>query len=174
MAHTYSHLFGIPTTGLRFFTVYGPYGRPDMAYYSFTRDIIEGKPIKVFNHGKMERDFTYIDDIVEGIVRLIDKVPEVNKDWDESKDDLSSSFAPYKIYNIGNNHPVPLMRFIQALESSIGIEAKKVYMDMQPGDVLKTFADVSDLERDIDFKPSTSIEDGIDKFVIWYRSYYKV
>jgi UDP-glucuronate 4-epimerase len=122
----------------------------------------------------MERDFTYIDDIVEGIVRLIDKVPEVNKDWDESKDDLSSSFAPYKIYNIGNNHPVPLMRFIQALESSIGIEAKKVYMDMQPGDVLKTFADVSDLERDIDFKPSTSIEDGIDKFVIWYRSYYKV
>lgn len=174
MAHTYSHLYKIPTTGLRFFTVYGPYGRPDMAYFSFTKDILENKPIKVFNHGKMERDFTYIDDIVEGIVKLIDKTPIANKEWDESKDDLSTSFAPYKIYNIGNNNPVPLMRFIKALESAIGKEAEKVYMDMQPGDVLRTYADVSDLERDIGFKPSTSIEDGIEKFVKWYKEYYKV
>ena len=174
MAHTYSHLYGIPTTGLRFFTVYGPYGRPDMAYFSFTKDILAGKPIKVFNHGKMERDFTYIDDIVEGIVKLIDKVPVANKEWDESKDDLSTSFAPYKIYNIGNNNPVPLMRFINALESALGKEAEKIYMDMQPGDVLRTYADVSDLERDINFKPSTSIEDGLKKFVEWYEDYYKV
>lgn len=174
MAHTYSHLYGIPTTGLRFFTVYGPYGRPDMAYYSFTQDILSGKPIKVFNHGKMERDFTYIDDIVEGIEKLIPLAPQANPDWDESKDDLSTSFAPYKIYNIGNNNPVPLMRFINALESSLGKEAEKVYMDMQPGDVLRTYADVSDLERDIDFKPSTSIEEGLQKFVDWYREYYKI
>ena len=173
MAHTYSHLYGIPTTGLRFFTVYGPYGRPDMAYFSFTKDILAGKPIKVFNHGKMERDFTYIDDIVEGIVKLIDKAPAANKDWDESKDDLSTSFAPYKIYNIGNNNPVQLMRFINALESALGKEAEKVYMDMQPGDVLRTYADVSDLERDINFKPSTSIEAGLKKFVEWYVKYYK-
>jgi len=174
MAHTYSHLYGIPTTGLRFFTVYGPWGRPDMAYFSFTKDIIEGKPIKVFNHGKMERDFTYVDDIVEGICKLIDKPPVPNKDWDESKDDLSTSFAPYKIYNIGNNNPVPLMRFINALEAALGIEAEKIYMDMQPGDVLRTYADVSDLERDIDFKPNTSIEDGLAKFVGWYKEYYGV
>lgn len=174
MAHTYSHLYGIPTTGLRFFTVYGPYGRPDMAYFSFTKDILAGKPIKVFNHGKMERDFTYIDDIVEGIVKLINKAPAANKDWDESKDDLSTSFAPYKIYNIGNNNPVQLMRFINALESALGKEAEKVYMDMQPGDVLRTYADVSDLERDINFKPSTNIEDGLAKFVEWYEDYYKV
>lgn len=174
MAHTYSHLYAIPTTGLRFFTVYGPYGRPDMAYFSFTKDILAGKPIKVFNHGKMERDFTYIDDIVEGIVKLIDKAPTSNKDWDESKDDLSTSFAPYKIYNIGNNNPVQLMRFINALESALGKEAEKVYMDMQPGDVLRTYADVSDLERDINFKPSTSIEDGLKKFVEWYEEYYNV
>ena len=174
MAHTYSHLYGIPTTGLRFFTVYGPYGRPDMAYFSFTKDILAGNPIKVFNHGKMERDFTYIDDIVEGIVKLIEKAPVANKDWDESKDELSSSFAPYKIYNIGNNNPVPLMRFINALESALGKEAEKVYMDMQPGDVLRTYADVSDLEKDINFKPSTSIEDGLQKFVKWYLEYYQV
>ena len=174
MAHTYSHLYGIPTTGLRFFTVYGPYGRPDMAYFSFTKDILAGKPIKVFNHGKMERDFTYIDDIVEGIVKLIDKAPTAIKEWDESKDDLSTSFAPYKIYNIGNNNPVQLMRFINALESALGKEAEKIYMDMQPGDVLRTYADVSDLERDINFKPSTSIEDGLTKFVAWYEEYYKV
>lgn len=174
MAHTYSHLYGIPTTGLRFFTVYGPYGRPDMAYFSFTKDILAGKSIKVFNHGKMERDFTYVDDIVEGIVKLIGKAPVAKNDWDESVDDLSSSFAPYKIYNIGNNNPVQLMRFIHALESALGKEAEKVYMDMQPGDVLRTFADVSDLERDIDFKPSTSIEEGLARFVDWYKDYYKV
>jgi UDP-glucuronate 4-epimerase len=174
MAHTYSHLYGIPTTGLRFFTFYGPYGRPDMAYFSFTKDILVGKPIKVFNHGKMEIDFTYIDDIVEGIVKLIEKAPTPNKEWDESKDDLSTSFAPYKIYNIGNNNPVKLMRFTNALESALGKEAEKVYMDMQPGDVLRTYADVSDLERDINFKPSTSIEDGLAKFVEWYEEYYKV
>lgn len=174
MAHTYSHLYGIPTTGLRFFTVYGPYGRPDMAYFSFTKDILAGKPIKVFNHGKMERDFTYIDDIVEGIVKLIEKAPAANKEWDESKDDLSTSFAPYKIYNIGNNNPVKLMRFINALESALGKEAEKIYMDMQPGDVHRTYADVSDLERDVNFKPSTSIEEGLKKFVEWYESYYQV
>ena len=173
MAHSYSHLYGIPTTGLRFFTVYGPWGRPDMAYFSFTRDILAGNPIKVFNHGKMERDFTYIDDIVEGVYRLIDMPPVAICDWDESKDDNSTSFAPYKIYNIGNNKPVPLMRFIKALESALGIEAQKIYMEMQPGDVLRTYADVSDLERDINFKPETSIEAGIEKFVAWYQEYYQ-
>ena len=172
MAHTYSHLYGIPTTGLRFFTVYGPFGRPDMAYFSFTGDILASRPIKVFNHGKMERDFTYIDDIVEGVVKLIDRIPAANKNWDENRDDLSTSFAPYKIYNIGNNDPVPLMRFINALETALGKEAEKIYMDMQPGDVMRTYADVSDLERDIGFKPSTSIEDGLRKFVDWYTGYY--
>ncbi len=174
MAHTYSHLYGIPTTGLRFFTVYGPYGRPDMAYFSFTKDILAGKPIKVFNHGKMERDFTYIDDIVEGVVKLIDRIPAGKKDWNERIDDLSTSFAPYKVYNIGNNNPVPLMRFIRALETALGKETEKIYLDMQPGDVIRTYADVSDLERDINFRPSTSIEEGLQKFVDWYRDYYKV
>lgn len=174
MAHTYSHLYGIPTTGLRFFTVYGPYGRPDMAYFTFTKNILSGKPIKVFNHGKMERDFTYIDDIIEGIVRLINRIPVANKDWDEIKDSISTSFAPYKIYNIGNNNPVPLMSFINALEKALGKKAEKIYMDMQPGDVLRTYADISDLERDINFRPWTSIEDGLQKFVDWYREYYKV
>lgn len=174
MAHTYSYLYGIPATGLRFFTVYGPWGRPDMAYFSFARDILASKPIKIFNHGRMERDFTYIDDIVEGVYKLIDKPPVANKEWDESKDDLSTSFAPYKIYNIGNNNPVQLMRFINALENALGKEAEKIYMDMQPGDVLRTYADVSDLEKDIDFRPSTSIEEGLEKFVKWYKEYYKV
>lgn len=174
MAHTYSHLYGIPTTGLRFFTVYGPLGRPDMAYFSFTKDIIEGNPIKVFNHGKMERDFTYIDDIVEGIVKLIPNTPKPNPEWDEATDSTSESFAPYKVYNIGNNKPVSLMKFINVLEEKIGKEAVKVYMDMQPGDVHRTYADVSDLERDIGFKPSTSIEDGLGKFVDWYKEYYNV
>lgn len=174
MAHTYSHLYDIPTTGLRFFTVYGPWGRPDMAYFSFTKDIIEGNPIKVFNHGKMERDFTYIDDIVEGIIKLIPRAPEKNPDWDESKDELGASFAPYRVYNIGNNQPVQLMKFINVLEEKIGKEANKQYMEMQPGDVMRTYADVSELERDIDFKPSTSIEDGLGKFVDWYKEYYNV
>lgn len=174
MAHTYSHLYGIPTTGLRLFTVYGPWGRPDMAYFSFTKDIIEGNPIKVFNHGNMERDFTYIDDIVEGIYKLLDVIPKANPDWDEVKDGIGSSFAPYKIYNIGNNQPVKLETFISVLEEKIGKKANKTYMDMQPGDVLITYADVSDLERDIGFKPCTSIEDGLGKFVDWYKEYYRV
>ena len=153
MAHTYSHLYGIPTTGLRFFTVYGPWGRPDMAYFSFTKSIIEGKPIRVFNHGKMERDFTYIDDIVLGIVKLINRPPMPNPNWDERVDSIGTSFAPYKIYNIGNNEPVSLMRFIGVLEGLIGKKAEKIFMDMQPGDVLRTYADVTDLERDIGFVP---------------------
>lgn len=174
MAHTYSHLYGIPTTGLRFFTVYGPWGRPDMAYFSFTKDIIKGKTINVFNHGKMERDFTYIDDIVEGIYKLILLAPMPNPTWDETKDDISSSFAPYKIYNIGNNQPVRLEKFISFIEDKLGKKAVKNYMEMQPGDVLRTYADVSDLEKDIDFKPSTSIEEGIEKFVNWYKDYYNI
>jgi UDP-glucuronate 4-epimerase len=174
MAHTYSHLYGIPTTGLRFFTVYGPWGRPDMAYFSFTKSIIEGKPIRVFNHGKMERDFTYIDDIVLGIVKLINRPPMPNPNWDERVDSISTSFAPYKIYNIGNNEPVSLMRFIGVLEGLIGKKAEKIFMDMQPGDVLRTYADVTDLERDIGFRPSTSIEEGLARFVDWFRSYYNV
>lgn len=173
MAHTYSHLYKIPTTGLRFFTVYGPWGRPDMAYFSFTKNIIEGKPIKLFNHGKMERDFTYIDDIVMGISKLIPFIPKENRDWDETIGELSTSTAPYRIYNIGNNHPVQLEKFISVLEDQIGIKAKKIYEDMQPGDVLKTYADISDLERDIHFKPNTSIEEGLRKFVLWYKEYYK-
>jgi len=174
MAHTYSHLYRIPTTGLRFFTVYGPYGRPDMAYFSFTKDILAGKQIKVFNYGKMERDFTYIDDIVEGVVKLIDRIPQPNEEWDEQNYFAGTSFAPYRIYNIGNNSPVQLMRFISALENALGKKAEKVFMEMQPGDVLRTYADVSDLERDIGFKPATNIEDGLFKFVDWYRSYYNV
>lgn len=174
MAHTYSHLYGIPTTGLRFFTVYGPWGRPDMAYFSFTKNILEGKTINVFNHGKMERDFTYIDDIVEGIYKLIPLAPKANKEWDESNGDLSGSFAPYKIYNIGNNQPVQLEKFISVLEDKLGKKAVKNYMEMQPGDVLRTYADVSDLERDIDFKPNTNIEYGLGKFVEWYGDYYKI
>ena len=174
MAHTYSHLYGIPTTGLRFFTVYGPWGRPDMAYYSFTRDILAGKQIKVFNHGKMERDFTYVDDIVEGISRLIPLAPEPNPLWNEETGLLSESTAPYKIYNIGNNNPVTLEHFISVLEDKLGKKAEKIYMDMQPGDVLRTYADVNDLEKAIGFKPQTSIEDGLEKFVEWYREYYKI
>lgn len=174
MAHTYSHLYGIPTTGLRFFTVYGPYGRPDMAYFSFTKNIFDGNPIKVFNNGNMERDFTYIDDIVEGIQKLIQKPPIANKEWNENNNGISTSFAPYKIYNIGNNRPVKLMKFINTLEFLVGKEVKKIYMDMQLGDVLMTYADVSDLERDIEFKPSTGIEEGLRKFIEWYEEYYKV
>lgn len=174
MAHTYSHLYNIPTTGLRFFTVYGPWGRPDMAYFSFTKNIFEGKPIKVFNHGKMERDFTYIDDIVKGICKLIDNIPQRNTEWDETKDAISESFAPYKIYNIGNNSPVQLMEFINILEEKIGKKAKKIFMDMQPGDVLRTYADTSDLEKTTGFKPTTSLNKGLEKFVSWYKKYYTV
>lgn len=170
MAHTYSHLYNIPTTGLRFFTVYGPWGRPDMAYFSFAKNIIEGKPIKVFNYGKMKRDFTYIDDIVEGVVRLIPLVPKSNENWDNK--DISSSFAPYKIYNIGNNHPVELEKFIAILEEKIGKRAMKEYLSMQSGDVERTYADIGDLEKNINFKPSTSIEDGLELFVDWFKNYY--
>lgn len=173
MAHTYSHLYKIPTTGLRFFTVYGPWGRPDMAYFSFTQDILSGKPIKVFNYGKMERDFTYIDDIVEGIVRLLPLTPKVNPEWDETKDKLSESFAPYKVYNIGNNQPVQLETFISVLEDKLGQKAEKHYMEMQPGDVVRTYADTTDLEQAINFKPKTSIEEGLGKYVKWYREFYQ-
>ena len=174
MAHTYSHLYKIPTTGLRFFTVYGPWGRPDMAYFSFTNDILNDKPIKVFNHGKMERDFTYIDDIVEGIYKLLPLAPKSNPEWDETEDNLSESFAPYKVYNIGNNQPVQLEKFISVLEDKIGKKAERVYMEMQPGDIVRTYADTSDLEKAIGFKPSTSIEDGLQKFVDWYKEFYSV
>ena len=173
MAHTYSHLYKIPTTGLRFFTVYGPWGRPDMAYFSFTQDILSGKPIKVFNYGKMERDFTYIDDIVEGIVRLLPLTPKANSEWDETKDKLSESFAPYKVYNIGNNQPVQLETFISVLEDKLGQKAEKNYMEMQPGDVVRTYADTTDLEQAINFKPKTSIEEGLGKYVDWYREFYQ-
>lgn len=173
MAHTYSHLYKIPTTGLRFFTVYGPWGRPDMAYFSFTQDILSGKPIKVFNYGKMERDFTYIDDIVEGITRLLPLAPKSNPEWDETKDKLSESFAPYKVYNIGNNQPVQLEIFISVLEDKLGQKAEKNYMEMQPGDVVRTYADTTDLEQAINFKPKTSIEEGLGKYVDWYREFYQ-
>lgn len=173
MAHTYSHLYGIPTTGLRFFTVYGPWGRPDMAYFLFTKSILEGKPIKVFNHGKMKRDFTYIDDIVEGMVRLLDRPPLPNEQWDRFHPDPSSSYAPYKIYNIGNNQPVKLLDFIQTLESLLGVEAKKEFLPMQAGDVEATYADIDDLHQAVGFQPSTSIRDGLKKFVDWYKAYYQ-
>lgn len=174
LAHTYSHLYGLPTTGLRFFTVYGPYGRPDMAYYSFTKNIIEGREIKIFNQGNMERDFTYIDDIVEGIIRLINMPPKSNKNWDRQNPDPSSSYAPYKVYNIGNNKPVKLMDFIKTIESNLGKEAVKEYLPMQPGDVQATYADIDDLNNDIGFKPQTSIVEGLQKFLDWYKSYYSI
>ncbi|WP_066071847.1 NAD-dependent epimerase [Neobacillus soli] len=172
MAHTYSHLFNIPTTGLRFFTVYGPWGRPDMAYYTFTKQIIEGNTIKVFNNGDMRRDFTYIDDIVEGIIRLLGHPPLYNMDWDRNNPDPSSSSAPYKIYNIGNNNPVKLMDFIQTLEKLIGKKARIEYLPMQPGDMKETYADISDLQADIGFQPATTIENGLTQFVDWYKKYH--
>ena len=172
MAHTYSHLFNVPTTGLRFFTVYGPMGRPDMAYFSFTKKILAGETIQVFNNGEMMRDFTYIDDIVEGIVRLIDQPPKVNPDFDRENPTASGSYAPYKVYNIGNNQPVKLMDFIQTIEKHLGIEAKKEFLPMQPGDVKATYADIDDLTEATGFKPSTTIDQGIKKFVDWYMGYY--
>jgi len=174
MAHAYSNLYNIPTTGLRFFTVYGPYGRPDMALFLFTKAILEGKPIDVFNHGKMRRDFTYVDDIVEGIVRLIPKPPTGNPGWSGENPDPASSFAPYKIYNIGNNQPVELLHFIEVLESKLGRKAVKNLLPLQEGDVPETYADVDDLMQDVGFKPSTTIETGIGNFVNWYKEYYKV
>ena len=172
MAHTYSHLYNIPTTGLRFFTVYGPWGRPDMALFLFTDAIIKGKPIKVFNHGNMRRDFTYIDDIVEGVVRLLNR-PPIRKDHFEPNDPSTSS-APYKIYNIGNHNPVHLMEFIECLEKELGKKAIKEFLPMQDGDVLETFADVNDLIEDIGFRPQTSVQEGIREFVNWYKVYFNV
>ena len=172
MAHTYSHLYGIPTTGLRFFTVYGPWGRPDMALFIFTRAILEGRPIDVFNYGQMKRDFTYIDDIVEGVVRLLDKIPAPNAAWDGTRPDPSSSFAPYRLYNIGNNSPVELMHFIEVLEEVLGKKAKKNMLPIQPGDVPETYADIDDLMKEVGFRPSTPLEVGIKRFVEWYKSYY--
>ncbi len=172
MAHTYSHLYDIPTTGLRFFTVYGPWGRPDMALFLFTDAIMKNKPIKVFNHGKMKRDFTYVDDIVEGITRLIPKAPQKNEDWDANKADPATSAAPYKVFNIGNSSPENLMRYIEVLEKELGIEAQKEFLPLQPGDVPATYADTSALEEYVNFKPNTSLEEGIAKFVAWYREYY--
>ncbi|WP_136516327.1 NAD-dependent epimerase [Geomonas edaphica] len=174
MAHTYSSLYGLPTTGLRFFTVYGPWGRPDMALFLFTKAILEGRPIDVFNNGKMQRDFTYIDDIVEGVSRVIDRVPDGNPAWSGARPDPGTSYAPYKIYNIGNNSPVELMHFINVLEKELGREAVKNLLPIQPGDVPATFADVEDLMHDVGFKPATSIEDGVGRFVKWYREYYRV
>jgi UDP-glucuronate 4-epimerase len=174
MAHCYSHLYKIPVTGLRFFTVYGPWGRPDMAYFSFTRNILENKPINVFNHGDMKRDFTYIDDIVEGICRVMQKIPEANEEWDGLNPDPSSSRAPYRIFNIGNNQPVQLLYFIELLEKSLGKKAQKNLMPFQKGDVKETFADISALSEYTGFSPSTTIEEGIPRFVEWYLDYYGV
>ncbi len=174
MAHSYSHLYNIPCTGLRFFTVYGPWGRPDMALFLFTKAILEDKPINIFNNGDMERDFTYIDDIVEGVFRLLGHVPQANPDWSGDKPDPASSYCPWRVYNIGNNAKEQLMRYIEVLEDCLGKKAKKNYLPMQDGDVPATYANVDDLVREIDFKPQTTIEDGIAKFVQWYRGYYKV
>jgi UDP-glucuronate 4-epimerase len=174
MAHTYSHLYSLPTTGLRFFTVYGPWGRPDMALFLFTKAILENQPINVFNYGKMKRDFTYIDDIIEGVVRVMDNIPEPNPTWSSHIPDPATSSSPYKIYNIGNNQPVELMHFIQVLEDCLGIAAQKNMLPIQPGDVPITYADVDDLIEDVGFKPNTPIEIGVERFVKWYRSYYQI
>ncbi len=174
MAHAYSNLYRLPTTGLRFFTVYGPYGRPDMALFIFTKAILEDQPIDVYNFGKMKRDFTYVDDIVEGIVKLMTRVPLGNENWDARHPDPASSFAPYRIYNIGNNKPVELLRFIEVLEEKLGKKAIKNLLPLQDGDVKETYADIGDLESEIGFRPSTSIEEGIGKFVEWYKEYYRI
>ncbi|PCH53407.1 MAG: capsular biosynthesis protein CpsI [Flavobacteriaceae bacterium] len=174
MAHTYSHLYDLPTTGLRFFTVYGPWGRPDMALFLFTKAILEGKPIDVFNHGKMRRDFTYVDDIVEGVIRILDKTAEANLEWDGMSPDPATSKAPWRIYNIGNSSPVELMDYIKAIEKALGMEAEKNFMPLQAGDVPATSADVQALMDDVGFKPDTPVEVGVKKFVDWYRGYYKV
>lgn len=174
MAHCYSHLYNIPTTGLRFFTVYGPWGRPDMALFIFTRNILNGEPIKVFNNGHHSRDFTYIDDIVEGVVRTLDRSPARDNSWSSDSPDPASSSAPYRLYNIGSNKPISLLRFIEVLEDCLGMKAQKEFLPMQPGDVPKTFADVEQLKCDVGFRPHTPIEEGVKKFVEWYRDYYEV
>src|SRR5690348_8865348 len=174
MAHCYAHLYRLPCTGLRFFTVYGPWGRPDMALFLFTKAILEGKPIEVFNFGKMQRDFTYIDDIAEGVIRVMHKIPKENDQWKASNSNASQSSAPYKIYNIGNSKPVQLMRFIEAIENELGKKAIKEFLPIQPGDVPTTFADVSDLVHDTGYRPSASVEEGVKKFIQWYKQYYNV
>lgn len=174
MAHVYSHLYGIPTTGLRFFTVYGPWGRPDMALFLFTKSILEGKPIEIFNNGEMERDFTYIDDIVEGLFRIIFHIPLPNPQWNPVNPDPASSIAPYRVYNIGNSQPVRLMDFVEALEEELQKKAQLQFKPLQPGDVVRTFADTADLFREIGYKPCTPVRAGIHNFVEWYRSYYKM
>jgi UDP-glucuronate 4-epimerase len=174
MAHTYSHLYRLPTTGLRFFTVYGPWGRPDMALFLFTRAILAGEPIQVFNYGKHRRDFTYVDDIVEGVIRVLDRVPEPNPSWNGAEPDSASSSAPYRLYNVGNNQPVELMHYIETLERCLGKTAEKALLPLQPGDVPDTYADVSELVEELGYRPSTSVEDGISRFVDWYRGYYRV
>jgi UDP-glucuronate 4-epimerase len=171
MAHTYSSLFGLPTTGLRFFTVYGPWGRPDMALFKFTKAILAGEPIEVFNYGKHRRDFTYIDDIVEGIIRVLDRVAGPNPDWSGDKPDSGTSYAPYRLYNIGNNQPVELMRYIEVLEDCLGRKVQKTLLPLQAGDVPDTYADVDDLVRDAGYKPATSVEEGVRRFVHWYMAY---
>jgi len=174
MAHTYSHLYGIPTTGLRFFTVYGPWGRPDMALFIFTKAILEGKPIEVFNNGNMKRDFTYVDDIVTGVIKVMDSPPKGNPGWRGKDPDPSSSISPYRIYNIGNNSPVNLMDFIDAIEESIGKKAIKNFLPMQPGDVPATWADVNDLVKDLGYAPGVDVREGVKRFVEWYKEYYKM
>ena len=174
MAHTYSHLFGLPCTGLRFFTVYGPWGRPDMALFLFTKAIVDGQPIKVFNQGRMGRDFTYIDDIVEGVVRVMDRVPQPNPAWSGDAPDPATSYCPWRVYNIGNNRKEPLLRYIEVLEQCLGRKAEKEFLPMQPGDVPATWADASELVRDTGFQPDTPIETGVQRFVDWYRGYYRV
>jgi len=172
MAHTYSTLFQIPTTGLRFFTVYGPWGRPDMALFLFTRNILEGKPIDVFNHGHHKRDFTYVDDIAEGVVRALDRPAKSNPAWDSAQPDPATSRAPYRLYNIGNHTPVQLMRYIEVIEDCLGRTAQKNFLPMQPGDVPETFADIDDLVADVGYRPATSIEVGVRRFVEWFCDYY--
>jgi len=174
MAHTYSHLYGLPTTGLRFFTVYGPWGRPDMALFKFTKAMLAGEPIQVFNYGKHRRDFTYVDDIVEGIIRTLDRPARVNSLWDGNLPDPGTSLAPWRVYNIGNSQPVELMDYISALEKALGVIAVKELLPLQPGDVPDTYADVSDLAEQFHYQPKTTVKDGIQRFVDWYRNYYKV
>lgn len=174
MAHTYSHLFDLPTSGLRFFTVYGPWGRPDMALFMFTKAILEGRPIKIFNHGHHKRDFTYIDDIVEGVVRVADKIAQPNPDWSGEDPDSATSFAPYRLFNIGNSQPVALEHFIKVLEDCLGMKAERELLPMQPGDVPETSADIDDLSLHVGFRPATTVETGVQRFVEWYRDFYKV
>jgi len=174
MAHTYSHLYGLPTTGLRFFTVYGPWGRPDMALFKFTKAILAGEPIQVFNHGKHQRDFTYVDDIVEGVIRTLDRPAAINPQWDSNLPDPGTSLAPWRVYNIGNSQPVELMDYIGAIEKALGKTAVKELLPLQPGDVPDTYANVDDLVEQFHYQPATRVEDGIQRFVDWYRNYYKV